>query len=134
MRTYPACIGSPLANENWRNRRASLTVHELRTLDRGNGTLTRAATFRGISSSLTAWLRAQNAPGLMNRPILRDLVAAATDCTASWLIAPGVLPLGAALAVLPQSVEPDLYVAHRKLVKALGTNAGNDVQAAEDLS
>jgi hypothetical protein len=46
MRTYPACIGSSLSNENSRNRRASFTVHELRTLDRGNGTLTRAATFR----------------------------------------------------------------------------------------
>jgi hypothetical protein len=38
-----------------------------------------------------------------------------------------------ALALLTQSVEPNLYVAHRKLVKALGTNAVNDVQATEDL-
>jgi hypothetical protein len=32
MRMYPACIGSPRSNENSGNRRASLTVHELRTL------------------------------------------------------------------------------------------------------
>jgi hypothetical protein len=30
MGTYPACIGSPFSQENSRNRRASLTVHELR--------------------------------------------------------------------------------------------------------
>jgi hypothetical protein len=69
----------------------------------------------------------------MNRPILRDLVAAATDGAASWMSAPGVLPLGTALALLPESVEPDLDVAHRKLVKELGTNRGDDVQPAEDL-
>jgi hypothetical protein len=75
----------------------------------------------------------QNAPGLMNRPILRDLVAATTNGTASWLTPPDVLALGTALALLPQSVEPDLDIAHRKLVKALGTNSGDDVQPAEDL-
>ena len=60
----------------------------------------------------------------MNDPILGDLVAAATDGTASWISAPGVLSLGTALALLPKFVEPDLYVAHRKLVKALRTNRG----------
>jgi hypothetical protein len=69
----------------------------------------------------------------MNRPILRDLVATTTDGTASWLTTPGVLPLGTALALLPQFVEPDLDIAHRKLVKALRTYAGTDVQPAEDL-
>ena len=75
----------------------------------------------------------KHAPGLMNRPILGDLVAAATDGTASWISTPGVLSMRTALALLPEPVEPDLYVPHRKLVKAFRTNPGNDVQPAEDL-
>src|SRR5215212_4302699 len=53
--------------------------------------------------------------------------------TAPWSAPANVFPLGTTLALLAQFVEPDLYVAHRKLVKPLGTKHRNDVQPTEGL-
>jgi hypothetical protein len=50
----------------------------------------------------------QDAPGLMNRPLLWDLVARATGGAASWPTPPGILAFGTALPLPLQFVEPDL--------------------------